>query len=130
MSTQQPGTDPTAQCKCGYTLFEDQTCPECGLIYEQATAPEPASPLWVASVFSLVLVVVVALMFTCLCGHLARETLLVLVPAVLLAWWPFLSARESRLIPRVVTILAVIASSLLLAKNIADILWFGHEPLL
>ena len=129
MST-QPSTDPTAKCRCGYALFEGQTCPECGLPYEQATAPPPGSRLWLASPLSLILSFIGASVFPCTCGHLGREALFVLVPAALLAWWPFLFAREHWPFPRLGTIAAALASTLLLAKNVADILWFGHEPLL
>ena len=129
MST-QPSTDPTARCRCGYALFEGQTCPECGLTYQQATAPVPRSPLWMVSPVSLLLTFIGISVFPCACNHLDPNALLVVVPAALLAWWRFLFARESWPSPRIVTIVAVIASSLLLAKNVSDILWFGHDPLL
>ena len=128
MST-QPGTDPTSRCKCGYALFEGQTCPECGLPYEQATAPVvPRSPLSMAAPLSLILALYGVAVFSC--GHTGRATLCFLVPAALLAWWPFLFVRESWPLPRLVTVAAVLVSTLLLASNVADILWFGHDPLL
>jgi len=49
--------------------------------------------------------------------------------ATSLSWWAF--ARKDRpTVWRLIVVVLVVFASLELMKNVADILWFGHEPLL
>jgi hypothetical protein len=65
----------------------------------------------------------------CACGHLAPVGLLFSGPAASLAWWGF--ARKCAWSGwRVLVVAVVIVASIVFLKNAADVLWFGHAPLL
>lgn len=128
----RPATDatPTAACRCGYTLFPGQRCPECGRPFEDAVAQHRRPGHWVASLVALFLVVVIAPSFTCACGHLDRVALVFTTLTSGLAWWAFVAAHEKRSVPRALIAVAVVAATLLWLKNVCDVLWLGHNPLL
>ena len=68
-------------------------------------------------------------MTMCMCGHMDWFAFPFTLVAASLSWWGF--ARKDRpTVWRVIVVLLVVFASLALTKNVADILWFGHEPLL
>jgi len=119
---------PTARCTCGYALFEGQDCPECGRSFAEATRVAPTSSLWIASLVALLAAAFVASSFSCTCGHLGRFALPFSSLVLALAWWPFLFARDSRVVTRGLALIAVVSATMLLLKNVADVLWLGHQP--
>ena len=121
---------PTATCQCGYPLFPEQLCPECGREFHLATAVPPKRRSSLLPLLSIGLTIGTFGTFPCGCGYLQPEGLPFSLGAVVLAWSPFLFkwARHGR--RRFTTLLAIFLASLLLAKNAADVLWYGHDPLL
>jgi hypothetical protein len=83
---------------------------------------------WLGSVAALVASLVALALAPCGCGHLARAGLLITVPATALGWRALLVARESRFAPRAVMVMAAVVATLVLLKNVGDVLWFGHAP--
>ena len=65
----------------------------------------------------------------CMCGHMSFLSLPFTTLACLFSWFGL--ARAGRLnIGRAVVWFFTVMSSLMLYKNIVDILWVGHSPLL
>ncbi|MGD8450542.1 MAG: hypothetical protein PVJ57_01880 [Phycisphaerae bacterium] len=124
------GASPGRCRRCGGRLADDagEDCPSCSAPADEAVKPVRASPLWVVSVGVLVAIVQFGPAFMCTCGFFDRAAFILTVPLFVLAWWPFLLAREGRFLPRVVAIVAVVAATMLLFKNICDVLWLGHNP--
>ena len=83
---------------------------------------------WTVAAFSLFLAIFITPMFMCGCGHLGRIALPVTLLSSSLAWYSFVSGKAVNGLPRIVVLIAVIAATLLLFKNVTDILWFGHSP--
>ena len=121
---------PLAKCQCGCQFFDKQPCPECGRTYAQAAALGSTSILWTVSVLSLISTVILYPGLRCGGGHIGQSALPITGAMAAFAWWPFLFARESRLVPRALAMIAVVAASMVLVKNICDVLWFGHNPIL
>ena len=98
--------------------------------------PVPSNPTQAAPVViwpsaaGLVMTLAGATVFPCACGHLNVWAFMMTGPAVILAWLGFLRRRSPSWPWRVVSMAAVIMASLVFMKNVADVLWFGHEPLL
>ncbi len=88
----------------------------------------PTSSLWIASLVALLAAAFVASSFSCACGHLGSYALPFSSLVLALAWWPFLFARESRIVARGLAVIAVVAATMLSLKNVADVLWLGHQP--
>jgi hypothetical protein len=68
------------------------------------------------------------LFFTCMCGHIAAPALLLTGPAAVLAWFVIVVDRRTEGVRRGVEGAVVIMVSVILVKNLADVLWFGHDP--
>jgi hypothetical protein len=68
------------------------------------------------------------LFFTCMCGHIAAPALLLTGLAAVLAWFVFIRDPSTASGNRGLAIIAVVIASLILVKNLADVLWFGHDP--
>lgn len=67
---------------------------------------------------------------TCLCGHISREGLLGTAPGALLAWWGFVTNPDKRALPRAGLWVLVTFTSCMLLRNLHNVLWSGHDPLL
>ena len=80
-------------------------------------------------IWSFILSVVTLLVFPCICGHLHTEALPTSGLGVVLAWYPFIRYERARILDRCVAVFFVLFTSLVFLKNVADVLWFGHEPL-
>jgi hypothetical protein len=101
-----------------------------------AASPAPAAPpsatsslpgcAWSMALSAALLVVTPA--FVCTCGHLDASVLPVTLPAALLAWRALVLAnkRGSLLAP---AILIAVVAGVVLGKNVADVVWLGHDPL-
>jgi hypothetical protein len=104
--------------------MESKTVPH----LDYATQKPRLPPLAWQSVCSFVGAAVSVSMFTCTCGHLAQMALIGTVTTAVFAWWGFV--RELPLLGRIFASVATVLASYLLVKNVLDILWFGHNPLL
>jgi hypothetical protein len=81
------------------------------------------------SAMSLVLAFHAVPRFRCMCGYLDAKALAASIPAFALACLGWVGNKEKNLLWRAVLILVVIATFGVLSKNVADVLWLGHEPL-
>lgn len=87
----------------------------------------PASLPW--QTITAIVPLLIAPMTACLCGHLDWFALPFSTAAASLAWLGF--CRNGRWsIWRLLVLVVAVLASLELVKNLADILWFGHQPLL
>ena len=78
-----------------------------------------------------VLVTILNASFThCMCGHLDTVSLPGSIIGFVIACFPFVRAKQPGLARRIVIDACVIATGLSLFKNIGDVLWWGHSPLL
>jgi hypothetical protein len=46
-----------------------------------------------------------------------------------MAWVALIGGGETHVVWRIVRIIAAALTAFVLAKNIADVLWFGHDPI-
>lgn len=69
-------------------------------------------------------------MTMCMCGHMDFVSLLFTLPAGVLASWGFARREDRAEVWQILTGFVLIVSAGMLAKNLADILWFGHDALL
>ena len=77
----------------------------------------------------LLLTTMVTPMFMCTCGHLDREALLVTVGTLGIACHGWVTTRAT--FPwRLIHIAVVVLAAWHLAKNVGDVLFIGHNPLL
>jgi hypothetical protein len=82
--------------------------------------------LWVSALLAFVW-----MSFTsCFCGHGSWMTLIGTMPAFCHANYVILSRRGLGVIEYILGSAAFAVVTLLFLKNIADILWLGHDPLL
>lgn len=96
-------------------------------ILDYTTTPRRRSLPWQA--IAALPPLLFAPMTMCMCGHMDWFSLPLTLAAASLSWWAF--ARKDQ--PpgwRLIVVVLVVLASLELTKNVADILWFGHEPLL
>lgn len=70
------------------------------------------------------------LLLSCACGHMERLSLIGSLPAFALAWVAFLMRKDSRPATRIVVALACLVTTIVLMKNLMDVLWLGHDALL
>ena len=68
--------------------------------------------------------------FSCMCGHLPAEALIPSVAGAILAWVGFSRHQYASLVIRMVAFLIVVIASCIFLKNLADVLWYGHNALL
>ena len=66
----------------------------------------------------------------CICGHLDMISLPGSVIGFLVAFFPFVRAKQAGVARRIVIDACVVVTGLALFKNIGDVLWWGHSPLL
>jgi hypothetical protein len=84
-----------------------------------------------ASGFSLFVTLIITPGFMCTCGYLSSAALPVTAFIAILAWVPFVrNAGRSGLGRRVFVLVVAVVATLALAKNVADVLWLGHHPVL
>jgi hypothetical protein len=81
-----------------------------------------------ARFLSLALSLLLTPFFPCACGHLPIESLPITVASCALGWCGYLYNQKKDF--RLVRILSVVIATILVVKNIGDIVWFGHAPLL
>jgi hypothetical protein len=125
---------------CGYPLrgLPQHTCPECGRPFDPrdptsfkvpglGRPPSLSWPDWAAIGTTALLVVAPT---SCTCGYMGWFSLWFTVPAVAAVWWGMLRSRVRHVLARTLYVIVAAIVSTMLLKNIADILWFGHEPLL
>jgi hypothetical protein len=65
----------------------------------------------------------------CICGYLDRWALLVTVPGTVFAWFSVVLADKRRTLFLLGAVVVAIALSLILLKNVGDVLWYGHDAL-
>ncbi len=91
-------------------------------------APPPRSARMPWQGMAAIAMVCLVPLTMCVCGHFDWISLTLAAPAMGLAWWG--AARTGRGIWRVAMIIVVIASTVMVVKCAADLLWYGHQPLL
>jgi hypothetical protein len=74
--------------------------------------------------------VLLASLFSCMCGHLPLEATFLTVPAVILAAFGRVSSSGCKSSVSIIATVVVGLTSLVLMKNISDVLWFGHDAIL
>lgn len=94
------------------------------------TNSKQKSYYWVASTVVLFISVNVYMLFPCICGHLSTKALPALIFTAAASWFVFYKDKHASEVQRTVEALCVICTTLLLLKNIADVLWLGHSPIL
>lgn len=65
----------------------------------------------------------------CMCGHIAAVGLLGTVPGAALSWIDFITATIKHSVTRVLWF-CLLFTSCVLWKNVHNVLWSGHTPLL
>ena len=80
-------------------------------------------------IWSFVLSLFTLFVFPCMCGHLYTDALPTSGFGVVLACYPFIRYERTLIFDRGLAVFFVLLPSLLFVKNVADILWFGHEAL-
>jgi len=69
------------------------------------------------------------IMTSCACGYMS----IISLPCNLLGaggtWFAFLMGKDRLLTGRIVIDLTLVVATLMLLRNIGDILWWGHSPL-
>ena len=68
--------------------------------------------------------------FSCTCGRLPAEALIPSLAGAILAWVGFLRHQDASSVIRMVAFLIVLMASYIFLKNLADVLWYGHNALL
>lgn len=68
--------------------------------------------------------------FKCGCGYLDWPGLFVTVPACGLTVYAWVRNQSRNLVWRAFLMIVVVGATMILFKNIADVLWFGHRALL
>jgi len=96
-------------------------------ILDYARPPKPSSFPWL-STMAFLLDAILTPMLPCACGHLNFVALPVTIAAAFFGWWGFCRKTQS-LLWRLISLAIVIFVTLVLAKNLGDILWYGHNPL-
>jgi len=81
-------------------------------------------------VASLIFTIINPMLTMCACGYMDWLSLPGNIIAFTLAWKAFLAGRDKRVLTRVIITLACVITTIVLLKNGADILWYGHDPLL
>lgn len=71
--------------------------------------------------------IILSPLFMCMCGHLNTMVLGLTVPATILGWWG--ASGRVPLMWRLLGIGAAVVATMLLGKNLLDVLWFGHDPI-
>ena len=71
-----------------------------------------------------------AMLTSCICGYLSAISLPGGLAAAGTAWLAFVRYPGRNPLFRVFLVIAASLTSVVLAKAAADILWFGHDPLL
>lgn len=90
-------------------------------------APDKATTALWAPITSLILGLLVLAVFPCMCGYLDWQGLPFSTCAVAIACYGWL-ATKAKFLVRIFYISVVILSVLLLGNNVADVLWFVHNP--
>jgi hypothetical protein len=67
---------------------------------------------------------------TCACGYYLLDSFFFSTTGLILSWLALLMYKKIGLVKRIIIGFTCVITTLILFKNIADILWFGHEPLL
>ena len=93
---------------------------------ENAPRGDRLAPFW-APIACLFTTFWVMMLFPCMCGYLVWQALPFSAGAMAVAWYGWVVTKV-KLPGRLWHIFAVLLASLLLAKNIGDVLWFGHNP--
>ena len=83
----------------------------------------PASTSLICAVIGLML----AGFFTCGCGHLDVLALPVTLPTAMCGWCAATTVRRGNLSHAILTIVICVLTTIVLLKNLADVLWFGHN---
>jgi hypothetical protein len=95
-----------------------------------SNAPQAAPAAIWPSAAGLVMSLAGMAVFPCTCGHLNVWSFMMTGPAVILGWLGFLRRLSPSWPLRMLSMAGVVMASLVFMKNVADVLWFGHEPLL
>ncbi len=82
------------------------------------------------AVFGLVISYLNMMMTTCMCGHMSRISLPGSVVGAAMAWFAFAAPNRANWPVRVLVMLSAALTMFILIKNLGDVLWWGHEPLL
>lgn len=97
------------------------------------TAEAPPSPrrtgAW-SFILGFLLSVFTLMLFSCICGHLGMDALPTSTSGVMLAWFPFIRYSRTRIVEQCLAVFFVLIPTLIFLKNVADILWCGHNALL
>jgi len=85
----------------------------------------------VAGIAAFILAIIINPMLTmCACGHMEWESVPGNMIAFALAWRALLAGKDKRVLTRMIIALACVVSTFMFVKIGADILWYGHNPLL
>jgi dTDP-4-amino-4,6-dideoxygalactose transaminase len=63
-----------------------------------------------------------------MCGHMGTVALPTNALSVVLAWYPFIRYERTSSEERGATVFVVVVVTFSFIKNVADVLWFGHDP--
>lgn len=96
-------------------------------ILDYARPPQRSSLPW--QTIAAIPLLLLAPLTECTCSHMTWVSIPFTMSAIGLGWWGFCWKTSSPLW-RILMIAVAVLASLEAAKNLADILWFGHHPLL
>lgn len=98
----------------------------------QAAIPAPRRRIIGTANAAIVVAAIVgfygSLVFTCACGHIHAWGLTVTGTVAAVAWWAFMFGGSTHPVWRLIRVGIVVLSTVLVTKNLSDVLWFGHDP--
>ncbi len=104
--------------------------PEPPVIEYAPVRPAPGRARRVSpSVVSLVLVALTPTL-VCACGYLISITFVLTLPAFILAVYGWITNQNRNPLWRGFLMAVAVLSTMVFLRNLADVLWFGHEALL
>jgi hypothetical protein len=105
---------------------DEKAAAEDNSVVENAPRGERLATYW-APITSSLMAFWVMMIYPCMCGYLDRGALPLSATAAAVAWYGW-AVTKVKLPGRLWHIVGVLLASLLLTKNIGDVLWFGHNP--
>ncbi|MEI8195626.1 MAG: hypothetical protein WCI73_06935 [Phycisphaerae bacterium] len=93
-------------------------------------APRPSRGFLPWQTIAAIVPMILATGTVCLCGHMDWVSMPFTMSALSLACWGLGRGYRNTPVRLIIIVVVMILASMETGKNLADILWFGHHPLL